>query len=603
MDMVDRYKKRIEILTRLIGVQDKSLSRLANLRLAVVAAAAACFFFLYRGGGKYAAWGTLAAYTGVFIYLVIKHRKTKSYRIRLSILQDIDSVALKRLTGEWKDIASDGGEFKNEDHPFSGDLDLYGRSSLFQLMDTTPTWSGKQALRRILESPSLKRHEIEDRQQAVKELSEKHWFCQRLQLSGLEGKKDSLKQQELLIEWSKKESSCSFKPYQVTLIRLLPALTILSAVAAYGFNVIPSIIFKTLGISQALLLFLGNRRRGGELQEVYECKEAIKDYGRMLSRFERGKFSSKYLKELQGSLNNSSGENASAQIRRLEKISDSIANRSNMMFLPINIILLWDYQCAISLGRWKQESGKKVEGWIGAVGKLEALCSLGCLAHDHPEWCFPVIRDEKSIFKAENLGHPLLVEGMVRNTVVFGEKERALLITGSNMSGKSTLMRTCGISLAMAYAGAPVCADSMECSIMRIYTCMRIGDNLEKNISSFYAELLRIKNIVQASKEPMQVFFLLDEIFKGTNSSDRHTGAKQVMLQLIENGAMGMVSTHDLELGDLEKKTKGSIKNYHFEEQYKDGAISFDYKLKEGVSTTRNALYLIRMAGIEVNEI
>lgn len=603
MDMVDRYKKRIEKFTYLINVQDKNLSRLSNLRLVVVAAAAACFIFLYRRGGEYAAWGTLSAYIGVFMFLVVKHRKAKLYRRRLSILKDIDSTALKRLTGKWKDIKCDGREFKDENHPFSGDLDIFGRASLFQLIDTTSTWSGKQVLRNILESPSLIRKDIEERQQAVKELSEKKWFCQRIQLSGLEGKKDSLKQQGMLIEWARKESTCSFKPYQIALIRLLPALTILSAVAAYGFNVIPSIIFKTLGIFQAILLFWGNHKRGGELQEVYECKEAIKDYGRILLRFEKEKFSSKYLEELQCSLNNSRGENASCQIRRLEKISDRITNRGNMMFLPINILLLWDYQCAISLGRWKQESGKKIEGWINTVGNLEALCSLGCLSHDHPQWCFPVIRDEKSIFKAENLGHPLLTEGMVRNTVIFGEKERALLITGSNMSGKSTLMRTCGISLVMAYAGAPVCADSMECSIMRVHTCMRIGDNLEKNISSFYAELLRIKNIVQASKEPYQVFFLLDEIFKGTNSSDRHTGAEQVILQLIKNGAMGMVSTHDLELGELEKETKGSIKNYHFEEQYKDGEISFDYKLREGVSTTRNALYLIRMAGIEINEI
>lgn len=603
MDMVDRYKKRIEKLTRLISIQDKYLSRLANLRLVVAIAAAACFFFLYRGGGKHAAWGTLAAYIALFIFLVVKHRKAKAYRRRLSILKDISSTALKRLTGEWKDIAGDGGEFKNEDHPFSGDLDLYGRSSLFQLIDTTSTWAGKQALSEILENPSLIREDIEKRQQAVKELSEKKWFCQRLQLSGLEGKKDYLKQQEMLVKWAEKETSCSFKPYEIALIRLLPALTILSAVAAYGFNAIPSIIFKTLGIFQAILLFLGNRKRGGELQEVYECKEAVKDYGRMLTRFEKEKFSSELLKELQGSIINSSGESASSQIRELEKISDSIASRGNMMFLPINILLLWDYQCAIRLGRWKEASGRKVEGWIRAVGRLEALCSLGCLAHDHPQWCFPVIRDERSIFKAENLGHPLLGEGMVRNNVAFGEKESVLLITGSNMSGKSTLMRTCGISLVMAYAGAPVCADRMECSIMRLYTCMRIGDNLEKNISSFYAELLRIKNIVQASKEPGQVFFLLDEIFKGTNSSDRHTGAKQVILQLIKNGAMGMVSTHDLELGELEKDTKGRIKNYHFEEQYRNGEISFDYKLREGVSTTRNALYLIRMAGIEINDI
>ena len=602
MDRVDGYKRRIQKLTELLEKQDRYLNLMANLRLVVVIAAAICFFLLYRSGAAYAAWGTAAAYLGLFIYVAAKHSKAKANKRRLSILKDINSVALKRLTGDWKDLSERGEEFKSEEHPFSGDLDLFGRSSLFQLMDTTSTWSGKQALRRLLEGPSLIKDEIEERQEASKELSKKHWFCQRLQLSGLEGMKDSKKQQERLIEWSKRESSCCFKTYQLVIIRLLPAITILTAIAAYGFKIMPSIIFKTLAIAQAILLFLGNRKRGGELQEVHDCKDAIKDYGRMLFRLEKVRFSSDYLNRLQASLFNASGENASVQIRRLEKISDSISNRGNMMFLPINILLLWDYQCAISLGKWKRASGTKVEGWINAIGQLEALSSLGCLSHDHPEWCFPKISNEKSLFMAENLGHPLLGSSMVRNNIAFGEKERALLITGSNMSGKSTLMRTCGISLAMAYSGAPVCADSMECSIMRLYTCMRIGDNLEKNISSFYAELLRIKDTVHASREGKQVFFLLDEIFKGTNSSDRHTGAKQVMLQLIKNGAIGMVSTHDLELGELEKETNGSIKNYHFEEQYKDNAISFDYRLREGVSTTRNALYLIRMAGIEINE-
>ncbi|HWJ02256.1 MAG TPA: DNA mismatch repair protein, partial [Verrucomicrobiae bacterium] len=177
-----------------------------------------------------------------------------------------------------------------------------------------------------------------------------------------------------------------------------------------------------------------------------------------------------------------------------------------------------------------------------------------------------------------------------------------ILITGSNMSGKSTLLRTAGLNLVLAYTGAPVCAENFRCSVMRVYTCMRVTDNIEQSISSFYAELLRIKTIVQAARERGQVFFLLDEIFKGTNSQDRHTGAKILIKQLSKQGAMGMVSTHDLELSELEKESKGQIRNYHFREYYENDQIRFDYLLRSGPSTTRNALYLIKLAGIELEQ-
>ena len=203
---------------------------------------------------------------------------------------------------------------------------------------------------------------------------------------------------------------------------------------------------------------------------------------------------------------------------------------------------------------------------------------------------------------AVDLGHPLLSEKRVYNDVSIKDPSNILLITGSNMSGKSTFLRTIGINLILSYTGAPVCAKAFSASIMEIYTCMRISDNLEESISSFYAELIRIKMIVSASKEGKQIFFLLDEIFKGTNSLDRHTGAKILIKQLQSCGAVGLVSTHDLELGELEKESAEKVKNYHFREYYKNDEIHFDYKLRPGVSTTRNALYLIKMAGLDINE-
>jgi DNA mismatch repair ATPase MutS len=234
---------------------------------------------------------------------------------------------------------------------------------------------------------------------------------------------------------------------------------------------------------------------------------------------------------------------------------------------------------------------------VDTAAELEGLASLAIIHFDHPEWAMPEIVPDNAGIVAVNMGHPLLVNSIC-NDISIDKHAGILLITGSNMSGKSTLLRTVGINLVLAYAGAPVCARQFRCSLLRIYTCMRVSDNLGKNISSFYAELLRIKQIVSASQTEGKIFFLLDEIFKGTNSQDRHTGAKVLIRQLSKVGAMGMVSTHDQELGDHESEL--GIRNYHFREYYKNDEIYFDYKLRSGISTTRNAMYLIKMAGIDV---
>ena len=249
-----------------------------------------------------------------------------------------------------------------------------------------------------------------------------------------------------------------------------------------------------------------------------------------------------------------------------------------MYYLPINILTLWDYQCLINLQRFKKASGASLKSWLEVIGEMEALNSLSTIAYEHSDWAMPKFQAGSPIFKAKNLGHPLLGSNRVYNDVHIEKSQNILLITGSNMSGKSTLLRTTGINLVLAYAGAPVCAENFYCSIMDIYTCMRTSDNLEKNISSFYAELLRIKKLVTATENKAPIFFLLDEIFKGTNSIDRHTGAKVLVSKLSTENALGFVSTHDLELGDIENTNK-KVKNYHLKEYYKDDKLYFDYKL------------------------
>lgn len=233
------------------------------------------------------------------------------------------------------------------------------------------------------------------------------------------------------------------------------------------------------------------------------------------------------------------------------------------------------------------------------MNKIDEMCSFANLDFEHKDWCYPEIRREESIYGI-NIGHPLLSSRCIKNSFALKGNNKTALITGSNMSGKSTFLRTIGVNMILAYSGAPVCADKFSCGIMNLYTCMRTKDNLEESISSFYAEILRIKQLIEAAKRGERIFFLLDEIFKGTNSEDRHTGASILIKQLMEYGGMGLVSTHDFELCDLENSS-GQIVNYNFREFYEDNKIKFDYILRRGRSRTRNAIHLMKLAGIDIN--
>ena len=253
----------------------------------------------------------------------------------------------------------------------------------------------------------------------------------------------------------------------------------------------------------------------------------------------------------------------------------------------------------LALENWKETSGMFLREWLDTVGKFEALSSLALFAQLNPTWAFPTFTEETAVFAAEALGHPLIrKQKRVSNDYVMNHQ--ICIVTGSNMSGKTTLLRTIGINLVLAYAGAPVCAQKLTCSLMDIFTSMRITDDLEGGISTFYAELLRIKMIIEFAKQEKPMIFLIDEVFRGTNSTDRVIGARNVLLNLDKSWVIGLISTHDFELCALENKSDGRVKNYNFIETYTDNEIHFDYKIRPGRCTTTNAQYLMKMVGIEV---
>lgn len=594
----EKYQRRKDYYKKILEKQEKRINLISNLRLITVIAAIVSLIFLYKTPNNYIPWGTAGFFALIFLIGVVYHNKIIKSKRYISALYKTNDISMKRLEDEWKKFEDTGAEFKDEDHPFSQDLDIFGAASLFQWINTANTNIGRKKLKEILTEQCSNISEIRKRQEAVTELSQKRWWRQKLAVEGMMISGKTSGDEDLFI-WADERNVRYKNRSFVLMARFMPVITISVLISAHILGLIPGFVFNILAIVQFGMLVLGGKKRNKILETVYRQKNTIKLNAKVIRLIEETSFKSSYLIELKKKLVNRDNDNASKQIKSLERIVDSIANRNNALFFPINILLLWDYQSMIALERWKEKSGEYIRTWIETIGMMEALSSLAVIKHDYRNWTMPEITEKRSVFRAEDMGHPLLTNRQVSNDLMIEQPTKTLLITGSNMSGKSTFLRTAAINLVLAYAGAPVCASSFRCSVMRVYTCMRISDNLEKSISSFYAELLRIRDIIHASKGKEQIFYLLDEIFKGTNSQDRHTGAKLVIKNLNHHGAVGLVSTHDLELGELEKESEGRVKNYHFQEHYKDNLIYFDYKLRPGVSTTRNALYLMKMVGID----
>jgi hypothetical protein len=336
------------------------------------------------------------------------------------------------------------------------------------------------------------------------------------------------------------------------------------------------------------------------LSAVEDPASALGVLSMLVERLEGETFASARLVSLQQSLV-SEGESASRQIRRLIRLVNFLDARRNQLFIPFAALALWGTQFAFAIESWRQRSGPHVPGWISAVAELDALLAIATYAFEHPNDPFPTLRDEGVIYDAEGVGHPLIPAGrVVRNDVRFGDEIHLLVVSGSNMSGKSTFLRAVGINAVLAFAGAPVCARKLELSLFAVAASIRIQDSLQEGISHFYAEILRLRQVLELTSSSTPVLFLLDEILHGTNSHDRRIGAEAVVRGLVDRGAVGFITTHDLALSKLADAMDGSAANVHFEDQIVDGKIQFDYVMRDGVVKKSNALDLMRSIGLEV---
>lgn len=590
------FKERLKKAQKELLGLEKSNNRFINYRLFVFLTGAILVGLLFYKKNQTLAFSLSILFILLFILVVVTHGRIKRNLKRCRALADIYVDHLKRINGEWTDFSDTGDEFLTDNHPYAADLNIFGVKSLFQMLNLTHTFKGRTRFADLLGRPDTDHADILKRQGAVEELSGKLDFIEEFTLEGQLIKKPSMDPENLIEAIRSKVKVPGILKSPVILFGL-PGMTLLSASFA-GKN-FPWLYFTLLsGLMLQLLIFGWSYKiLSSHLGKVSKYKDELETYKKLFELIEKEQFSSELLKDLQGRMTSKSSS-AADEIKRLARISDFIDFKNTpIIYFIMNVLFLWDLHLNKSLDRWKADNAENIMLWLDALGAFEALISLSVMEVITPVSSYPTFTFELPEFHAKDLAHPFIHhEKRVSNNV---DINGISIITGSNMSGKTTLLRTIGINLVLAYAGAPVCASSLRTEIMTVYTSMRNNDDLSEGVSTFYAELLRIKKIVDYSKQQEKMIFLIDEIFKGTNSKDRVDGAKTVLKGLDKPWMVGLISTHDYELCDLENDSNKRFSNYHFTENYSENRIHFDYKLHKGRCKTSNARYLMKMVGLE----
>lgn len=561
------------------------------LRLAFLVIGLALAWLAFSGP---VAWWWVLPPAALFLALAEVQARITQARRRCERAAALYDEGLARLDDRWAGKGETGERFLKSSHLYAEDLDLFGHGSLFQLLSIARTRAGEETLAGWLLVPAAP-EVVRSRQAAVAELRPRLDLREDLALLG-EGVRSG-EDAQALAAWAAAPPWHISRSMRVIAIALalLGVVSLIPLIAGWGW--IPLLIALILGRSFAFSL-------RAQIQHVINAVEGpgrdLTLLSEVLSRLERERFSSPRLVELRAALD-VEGLPPSRQIARLNRLIDRLDARRNMIFAPLAALLLWPLQFAFAIERWRQSSGPAVARWLAAVGELEALGSLAGYSYEHPQDPFPELVEGEGYFDGEGLGHPLIPEARnVRTDLRLSDEPRVLIVSGSNMSGKSTLLRTVGTNTVMAFAGAPVRARRLRLSPIEVGASIRIQDSLQAGASRFYAEITRLRQIVELTKGPRPVLFLLDEILHGTNSHDRRIGAEGVVRGLIERGAIGLVTTHDLALARIADELAPRAANVHFEDHLEGGKMTFDYRLRPGVVQRSNALELMRSVGLEV---
>ena len=596
MDPKQFYQTRLGDLHAYLKQLQQRKSSFAWLRLGAIIAIIAGFYFLWSLGIVYVIIASIVLLV-IFARLVNADLKNQSKIEHTNQLIRINENELKFLDGNYYDFPT-GSEHIPKEHPYANDLDIFGRASLFQYLNRTTSEPGSTKLAAYLKFPASIEH-ISERQISVNELASKISCIQDLQAFGAKNK-ITFSTKNRLEKWIQEPNVFSaFKPWK-WLRYLLPSI-IITVVLLYIFDEVGDTVFYITLLIFAVIAYQINKVVSPIHQQLSKVADELSTLSSSILRIEEEKFESPLLKKCQ-SVFLQKNSKASGDISKIKKILDKLDLRYNLVLsLPLNLLLLWNLQQILDLEKWKESEQNNVNDWFDTLANFEALNSFGVLYFNEPEWIFPLIHPKYFSIEGKEIGHPLIPkEKRVENFIDIPTNAELMLVTGSNMAGKSTYLRSIGVNVVLAMSGAPVCAAFFSVSHVQLMSSMRITDNLEESTSTFYAELKKLKTIIQKVNAGDKVFILLDEILRGTNSLDRHTGSKALIKQLINKKAAAIIATHDLELANLKEQFSENILNFHFDVQVSNDELYFDYRLKPGICNSLNASILMKKIGIEI---
>ena len=595
-------KRRLDLAAR-----DQQHRVFGYLQLAaVVSALAAVGLALFHKLSIFWVFAPAAAFATLFI---IHERLLRVAEQRRRSIRYFER-ALDRLEGKWAGQGEAGDRFLDPAHPYARDLDLFGKGSLFELLCTARTQVGVETLAEWLLYPADP-DTVRSRQLAVDDLrSQVDW---REELAVVADEARSGVHATALAAWGEAAPLLASRRLRIltTALALLgvPGLVAFLAYSLYMLGIVhlsermavlSRDFFVLVLFINGTFLFKQRRRVDLVVAAAEEAAHELKLLSEVLLRIERQSFRAPLLIALRASLD-VEGEPISKRLKRLSRLIDHLDDREHLLIRLIEPFLLWTLRWATLVDEWRRHSGPAVRRWLASTGGIEALCSLASHAFEHPADPFPEFRSESPWLEAEAIGHPLLDENrVVRNDVRIGRALRLLVVSGSNMSGKSTLLRTLGVNTVLAQAGAPVRAKRLMLSPLAVGASIRIIDSLQGGISRFYAEILRIRQILDLTGGPLPVLFLVDEFLHGTNSHDRRIGAEALARGLVDRGAIGLITTHDLALADIVEVLGPQAANVHFEDHLDDGHMTFDYRMRPGIVRKSNAIELMRSVGLEI---
>lgn len=598
MNPENHYTERLSLTEGQLQQVKKQIFRISMLRLALFIAGIAGLYFFFNQTTLLIVCICLTFFP-LFILVKIHNRffiRKEWLETQARIIQE----ELQALSGDYSSF-EDGKEYVNPEHPYSFDLDIFGRRSLFQSINRTCTFFGKVRLAEWLQNHLHEKTSIEKRQEMVREISEHTLFREQFRVAGLAHHGQS-SDGEKIQAWSQSPAQYLHAGWVKAFIWGVPVINSLLLITSLaGWT-----SFSWLGLSFGIFLVLsfGIIKRATYIQETYGKQlKSLNGYARLIALAKAENWKSAGMQELMERFN-LNGQSPIQALQQLSKELDRLDLRNNQfLYVLLEGSIFFQLQEIVRIERWKARYGQHISKWLETVGELDALCSLGTFSYNHPQYTYPELTEKPFCFLATQMGHPLMPASQcVKNDATIPSRPFFLIITGANMAGKSTYLRTIGVNYLLACIGAPVCCERLKLYPNQLITSLRTSDSLSDNESYFFAELKRLKRIIDLLNQGQQLFIILDEILKGTNSMDKQKGSFDLIRQFMQLKANGIIATHDLLLGSLIKQFPEEIRNYCFEADIKENELTFSYKLREGVAQNMNACFLMKKMGIILQE-